>query len=80
MSFPMYVDNFLHFPVGTTAPLGGFDPATALWRATDSGLVVRILSVDHGIASLDDVGDGKAHDDHFPPASAPCSGSCSPPP
>ncbi len=67
ISVPLYVDNFLQFSVGTTAPLGGYDEASAFWTAHPSGTVVRILSVNGGVASVDDTGDGAAHNDHFSP-------------
>jgi RHS repeat-associated protein len=67
IALPMYVDNFLGFPVGTTAPLGAYNETSAYWTANPSGAIVRILSVNGGVASVDDVGDGNAHNDHFPP-------------
>jgi RHS repeat-associated protein len=62
ISLPLYVDNFLRFPVGETAPLGGYDETNAYWQASPSGKVVRVLSVTGGVASIDTVGDGQPHD------------------
>lgn len=54
----VYVDNFLHFPVGTVVPSGSYDPARDLWEPSSSGRVLRILSADNGSATIDANGDG----------------------
>lgn len=59
---PYYVDNFLAYPVGTIAPLGGLDPETGRWVPTDSGRVIRIAAIDGGLAEIDSDGDGLADD------------------
>ncbi|MCU1349198.1 MAG: wapA, partial [Acidobacteria bacterium] len=66
IALPTYIDNFLGFPVGETAPLGGYDDDAAYWRASPSGKVIRILSVTNGVASIDTVGDGQPHDADLP--------------
>lgn len=54
-----YVDNFLNFPPGTNAPVGWFDPNKAAWIPTQSGVVIKILSIDsQGLADLDVSGSG----------------------
>ena len=55
---PFYVENFLNFPVGIEAPLGAYDPGRGVWVPSDSGRVVRIVSVSGGLANLDTTGTG----------------------
>jgi RHS repeat-associated protein len=57
---PFYVENFLNFPVGETVPLGAYNPDKGVWIASDSGRVVKILSIASGLADLDTDGDGAA--------------------
>jgi len=57
-----YLENFLGFPVGTTVPTGYYDRLQGTWVASDSGKVIRILSVTGGLADLDTNGDGAADD------------------
>jgi RHS repeat-associated protein len=59
---PVYVDNFLNFPVGEPVPAGYFDKAQGQWVAAPSGRVIEILDVHDGLASIDGDGDGKADD------------------
>ncbi|WP_454722916.1 RHS repeat-associated core domain-containing protein [Delftia acidovorans] len=49
---PVYVDNFLGFPVGTTVPLGWYDYARAAWTGADNGRAIRLLAVQDGQAVL----------------------------
>jgi YD repeat-containing protein len=49
---PFYVENFLGFPVGINVPLGAYDPEKGQWVAQPSGKVIKILSIDNGIATL----------------------------
>jgi RHS repeat-associated protein len=63
VSFPgtlpiAYVDNFLNFPVGTTAPLGGFDPTTGTWQAAASGTVINVCRISGGAAQVDTTNGG----------------------
>ena len=57
---PIYVDNFLGFPVGEQVPLGYYDRAAARWIGADDGRVLGILGNEGGIAALDADGDGLA--------------------
>jgi len=59
---PVYVDNFLHFPVGQAVPAGWYDRDRAAWVPSDNGRVVQILSIDGGLARLDGDGDGQPDD------------------
>ena len=54
----LYVENFLGFPVGTTAPLGSYGRTQGVWIPAESGLVLKILSLTNGLANLDTNGDG----------------------
>ncbi|NJD69712.1 MAG: PKD domain-containing protein [candidate division NC10 bacterium] len=55
-----YVDNFLNFPVGIPVPTGYYDNSWGVWVASDSGRIIKILSVTGGLADLDTDGDGLA--------------------
>ncbi|HIE02838.1 MAG TPA: hypothetical protein EYP59_21580, partial [Thiotrichaceae bacterium] len=57
---PLYVDNFLNFPVGGIVPVGWYDRTKGAWIASDNGRVIQILSIDNGLASLDIDGSGQA--------------------
>jgi PKD repeat protein len=57
---PVYVENFLNFPVGTEVPLGSYDANQGAWIASDNGRVVKILSITAGAADLDTTGGGVA--------------------
>ncbi|MBN2195321.1 MAG: hypothetical protein JW751_21060, partial [Polyangiaceae bacterium] len=57
---PLYVDNFLDFPVGTTIPTGMYDRERGAWMPDASGFVVAIVDVTNGVAELDTDGDGAA--------------------
>jgi RHS repeat-associated protein len=54
---PVYVDNFLNFPVGEVVPSGWYDRSKAAWIPSDNGRVVAILAVENGSAKLDIDGD-----------------------
>lgn len=53
-----YVDNFLGFPVGGIVPVGWYDRDKAAWIPSDNGRVIRILSIETGLAILDVTGSG----------------------
>jgi RHS repeat-associated protein len=55
----LYVENFIGFPVGTSVPLGDYDLVRSAWIAGKSGVVVKILSIQNGIAQLDVDGSGQ---------------------
>ncbi len=57
---PLYVENFLDFPVGTEMPLGYFDPRRGEWVAEENGRVLGVLEIVGGLAELDVDGDGQA--------------------
>jgi len=55
---PVYVDNFLGFPVGAVVPSGYYDFGRQAWMASDNGRVLKLLGVDAGgRATLDANGD-----------------------
>ncbi|MBE2232838.1 MAG: hypothetical protein IAE85_05030, partial [Anaerolinea sp.] len=56
---PVYLENFLGFPVGGVVPVGYYDRAQGRWVPADNGRVVAILSVDGGLAVLDVDGSGQ---------------------
>ena len=59
---PVYVENFLNFPVGGIVPAGYYDRDKAAWIPAPNGRVIKILAVVGGLAELDTDGDGLADD------------------
>jgi RHS repeat-associated protein len=57
---PVYVDNFIGFPVGGVVPVGYYDRTTAQWIGLPNGRVIEILGVTGGLADVDADGDGAA--------------------
>ena len=57
-ALPVYVENFLGFPVGGIAPVGFYDKGKAAWVASDNGRVIKVLSITNGLADLDIDGSG----------------------
>ncbi len=55
---PVYVDNFIGFPVGGIVPVGWYDRDKATWIPSDNGRVIEILSVSNGMADIDVDGSG----------------------
>ncbi|MBP8297822.1 MAG: hypothetical protein KAX84_17045, partial [Burkholderiales bacterium] len=55
-----YVENFLAFPVGTVVPVGYYDRDKVAWVPSQSGRVIKILSITTGMANIDADGDGQA--------------------
>ncbi len=55
---PVYVSNFLSFPIGEVVPSGWYDSERAQWIPSESGLVIQVLSVVGGLAELDVDGSG----------------------
>jgi RHS repeat-associated protein len=55
-----YVENFLDFPAGTAVPLGSYDRQVGIWKADQSGIVLKIVGVAAGVATVDVTGDGLA--------------------
>ncbi|MET0286730.1 MAG: hypothetical protein ABW352_19775, partial [Polyangiales bacterium] len=56
---PYYVENFLNFPVGEPVPSGFLDRQSGKWVASESGRVIKVLSLDGGSAQIDGNGDGQ---------------------
>ncbi|MFC1749473.1 hypothetical protein ACFL2V_11780 [Pseudomonadota bacterium] len=54
----LYVDNFLKFPVGHTAPAGWYDKNLASWQTSSEGRVIEVLVIRSGVAILDIHGEG----------------------
>ncbi|HEY2092950.1 MAG TPA: RHS repeat-associated core domain-containing protein [Thermoanaerobaculia bacterium] len=59
---PVYVENVLGFPVGTPIPMGYFDRFSNRWVPSPNGVVLKILTVANGAATIDTDGDGVADD------------------
>ena len=59
---PVYVDNFLNFPVGGIVPAGYYDRDKAAWIPAPNGRVIKVLSITGGLADVDTNGDGLADD------------------
>ncbi|MGH8607673.1 MAG: Ig-like domain-containing protein [Gammaproteobacteria bacterium] len=58
---PVFVDNFLDFPVGGIVPVGWYDREKSAWIPSDNGRIVKILGKDgDGLALLDVDGSGNA--------------------
>jgi RHS repeat-associated protein len=61
---PLYVENFLDFPVGTAVPSGVYNPAGGAWQPRPNGVVLKILGKDAQDRALLDInGDGVADSD-----------------
>ncbi|WP_125779213.1 DUF1566 domain-containing protein [Pseudoalteromonas rubra] len=60
----MYVDNFLGFPVGELVPIGYYDRQEAKWKASENGVVVKLLDTngDGKIDGVDYTGDDQPDD------------------
>jgi RHS repeat-associated protein len=58
----LYVENFLHFPVGGLVPAGFYDRRAGAWRASDNGRIIAILGATGGLADIDGDGDGLPDD------------------
>lgn len=57
-----YVENFIGAPVGSIVPVGYYDYEQAAWISSKNGLVIKVLSINEGIAKLDINGSGLAAD------------------
>src|SRR3954452_7238264 len=53
----LYVENFLHFPVGSAVPTGYYDREKAQWVASKNGRVIKVLDAQ---GHVDTDGDNKA--------------------
>jgi RHS repeat-associated protein len=56
---PLYVENFLNFPVGGAVPAGRYDHDRAVWIPAENGRVIEVLAVEAGLAVLDVDGSGQ---------------------
>ena len=54
----VYVENFLGFATGEPVPVGYYDRRKGMWIAVPNGKVIRIVSTNGGLASVDTDGDG----------------------
>jgi len=62
-AIPVYVNNFLNFPVGSIVPAGYYDSEKSAWVPSENGKIVQVLSIDaNGLAQLDIDGSGVAAD------------------
>ncbi len=59
---PLYVENFLDFPVGGIVPAGWYDRDKAAWIPSDNGRIIAVLSITDGLADLDVNGSGNPAD------------------
>jgi len=59
---PLYVDNFLDFPVGIIVPIGWYDRERSTWVPSDNGRIIEILSITNNMADLDVDGSGTPAD------------------
>lgn len=57
---PIYLENFLGFPAGTTVPVGYYDRGAAEWKPERDGLVISVVGESGGSAELDIDGSGMA--------------------
>ncbi len=61
-ALPVYVENFLGFPVGGAVPTGYYDRQKGQWIASANGRVIKVLSITGGLADLDTDGDNITDD------------------
>lgn len=59
---PVYVENFLGFPVGSVVPSGYYDRLKGQWIASENGRVIKILGNTGVMADLDTDGDAAIDD------------------
>lgn len=59
---PVYVENFVGFPVGGAVPAGYYDREAGRWVASSNGRVIEVVSITGGLADLDIDGDALADD------------------
>jgi len=49
---PVYVENFLNFPVGTPVPVASYDRIAGRWIPSPDGRIIKILSTTGGTATI----------------------------
>ena len=59
---PLYVENFVGFPVGGIVPVGWYDRDKAAWIPADNGRIIQVLTLTAGMAELDVDGSGNTAD------------------
>ncbi len=59
-ALPVYVENFIGFPVGGAVPTGYYDRQKGQWIASANGRVIKVLSITNGMTDLDLTGSGIA--------------------
>jgi Putative Ig domain/PKD domain/PASTA domain len=57
---PVYVDNFLGFPVGESVPSGWYDTKKSAWIPSQNGKVIKILGINNNLAEIDSNADNAA--------------------
>ena len=57
---PIYLENFLNFPIGAQVPVGYYDSGASAWIASENGRVIRIIGIAGGLAELDVDGSNEA--------------------
>lgn len=55
---PVYVDNFLNFPVGEAVPAGWYDRDKSAWVPYKNGRIIQIINIVNAAAEVDVDGDG----------------------
>ncbi|MDD9941030.1 MAG: carboxypeptidase-like regulatory domain-containing protein, partial [Myxococcales bacterium] len=60
---PVYLENFVGFPVGIGMPLAHYDEDRGQWIPHPNGVVLGVVAITGGLADLDLDGDGVAEDD-----------------
>ena len=50
---PFYVENFLEAPVGSIVPAAWYDKTKSAWVPAEDALVLGVISIDAGLATLD---------------------------
>jgi RHS repeat-associated protein len=59
---PVYINNFLDFPVGIPVPVGYYNNDKGAWVSSESGVILEIVSITGGMADIDTDGDEIAED------------------
>ena len=59
---PLYVENFIGFPVGEAVPVGFYDRQQGVWKAEENGQVIALVATSGPLAEIDSDGDGLADD------------------
>lgn len=49
---PVYVDDYMGFPVGAIVPAGSYDAVKGIWVTEPDGRIIKVLSISSGLANL----------------------------